>query len=99
MQLRRSTALCRRIHGYYSKSLISSWIHNYAKCIDISSEVSTALRSHKSVVALESTIISHGMPYPQNLHTSLEVEEIIRNQVKNMLKIFYFNFFDNQELN
>ena len=32
------------------------------------------------VVALESTIISHGMPYPQNVETALKVEEIIKNE-------------------
>lgn len=46
--------------------------------ISISSEVSDAIKSNKPVVALESTIISHGMPYPQNVETALEVEKIIR---------------------
>jgi pseudouridine-5'-phosphate glycosidase len=54
---------------------------NYNNCIDVSPEVSKALRSHNPVVALESTIISHGMPYPQNLQTAVEVEEVIRKQV------------------
>jgi pseudouridine-5'-phosphate glycosidase len=54
----------------------------YNGCIDVSQEVSKALRNHSPVVALESTIISHGMPYPQNLQTALQVEEVIRNQVK-----------------
>ena len=47
--------------------------------LDISPEVSQALADHKPVVALESTIISHGMPYPQNVETALKVEEIIRS--------------------
>ncbi|WP_350344364.1 pseudouridine-5'-phosphate glycosidase [Proteinivorax tanatarense] len=46
--------------------------------IEISTEVKEALASKKGVVALESTIISHGMPYPQNLETALEVEQVIR---------------------
>ena len=46
--------------------------------LDISSEVQEALRAGKPVVALESTIISHGMPYPQNVETALNVERIIR---------------------
>jgi pseudouridine-5'-phosphate glycosidase len=46
--------------------------------IKISKEVEKALKEHKPVVALESTIISHGMPYPQNVKTALEVERIIR---------------------
>ena len=48
------------------------------KYLDISPEVRTALEQGKPVVALESTIISHGMPYPQNVETALKVEEIIR---------------------
>ena len=46
--------------------------------LDISPEVSAALAAGKPVVALESTIISHGMPYPQNVETALNVERIIR---------------------
>lgn len=46
--------------------------------IKISPDVSTALSNGKAVVALESTIISHGMPYPQNLETAKEVEAIVR---------------------
>lgn len=43
-----------------------------------SQEVKEALESGKPVVALESTIISHGMPYPMNVETAIRVEEIIR---------------------
>ncbi len=45
----------------------------------VSPEVSRAIQQNKPVVALESTIISHGMPYPQNVETALQVEQIIRN--------------------
>ncbi|MBR2539959.1 MAG: pseudouridine-5'-phosphate glycosidase [Mogibacterium sp.] len=48
------------------------------KYLDINPEVKEALDSGKPVVALESTIISHGMPYPQNVETALNVERIIR---------------------
>ena len=48
------------------------------KHLEISAEVKQALAEGKPVVALESTIISHGMPYPQNVETALRVEEIIR---------------------
>lgn len=44
----------------------------------ISKEVKEALKNHQPVVALESTIISHGMPYPKNVETALKVEEEIR---------------------
>lgn len=47
--------------------------------LDISKEVSEALKNGLPVVALESTIISHGMPYPQNVETALMVEETVRN--------------------
>ncbi len=47
--------------------------------LDILPEVAQALKEGKPVVALESTIISHGMPYPQNVETALKVEQIIRD--------------------
>ena len=47
--------------------------------LDISPEVKAALESGKPVVALESTIISHGMPYPKNVETALRVEQTIRD--------------------
>ena len=46
--------------------------------LDVAPEVQEALAAGKPVVALESTIISHGMPYPQNVETALNVEKIIR---------------------
>ena len=46
--------------------------------INISQEVKEALKNNKAVVALESTIISHGMPYPENVKMALNVEKIIR---------------------
>ena len=48
------------------------------KYLAVSPEVRSALDAGKPVVALESTIISHGMPYPKNVETALRVEEIIR---------------------
>ena len=49
------------------------------KFLDVKPEVAEALAAGKPVVALESTIISHGMPYPQNVETALAVEQIIRD--------------------
>eukprot|EP00879_Flechtneria_rotunda_P024633 GHRR01026131.1.p1 GENE.GHRR01026131.1~~GHRR01026131.1.p1 ORF type:complete len:312 (+),score=89.73 GHRR01026131.1:586-1521(+) len=46
--------------------------------LKLSSEVQNALEHNQPLVALESTIISHGMPYPQNLETALEVEQVVR---------------------
>ncbi|KAM7347324.1 uncharacterized protein ACRADG_006909 [Cochliomyia hominivorax] len=47
--------------------------------LDINPSVEKALSQNEPVVALESTIITHGMPYPQNLETALEVENTVRS--------------------
>jgi pseudouridine-5'-phosphate glycosidase len=47
--------------------------------LDLAPEVQHALSTGRAVVALESTIISHGMPYPQNVATALQVEEEVRS--------------------
>ena len=49
------------------------------KYLSISPEVQQALQARRPVVALESTIISHGMPYPQNVETAMRVEQTIRD--------------------
>ena len=50
------------------------------KWMDISEEIQNSIKENGPVVALESTIISHGMPFPQNLETAMEVESIIRKE-------------------
>jgi len=50
-------------------------MHRY---LEISREVAEALQKKQALVALESTIISHGMPFPKNLETALQVEEVVR---------------------
>lgn len=52
----------------------------FHELLQLNEEVIDALNHSKPIVALESTIISHGMPYPDNLNTALEVESIIRKQ-------------------
>ncbi len=52
---------------------------HYNKYLDVAPEVEKALSEGRPVVALESTIISHGMPYPQNVQTALAVEKIVRD--------------------
>ncbi|EMR07262.1 Pseudouridine-5'-phosphate glycosidase [Bhargavaea cecembensis DSE10] len=47
--------------------------------LEFSKEVQEAIEAGKPIVALESTIISHGMPYPQNVQTAREVEQIVRD--------------------
>ena len=54
-----------------------SFIHNLDWMV-IEPEVSDAVASCRPVVALETTIVTHGMPYPENIETALEVEGIVR---------------------
>ena len=54
-------------------------MEKFNKYVDVAPEVAEALAAGKPVVALESTIISHGMPYPQNVETALAVEQIVRD--------------------
>jgi pseudouridine-5'-phosphate glycosidase len=50
------------------------------KMLELGEEVNEALIGNRPVIALESTIIAHGMPYPQNVKTALEVEDLIRKE-------------------
>jgi pseudouridine-5'-phosphate glycosidase len=50
-----------------------------SKYVEINPIIESALKEKAPIVALESTIISHGMPYPQNVETALKVEEIVRD--------------------
>ena len=50
----------------------------YSDFLEIKPEVKKALEEGKPVVALESTIIAHGMPYPRNVETAIAVEDVIR---------------------
>src|SRR6187401_3344299 len=63
-------------------------MHQY---LEIQPEIKNALAEGKPVVALESTIITHGMPYPQNINTANEVESIIRNNGAVPATIAIFN--------
>ena len=63
-----------------SRSISHHHVTN-GRSIHVSNEVSQALRNCQPVVALESTIITHGMPWPVNLETAFKVEDIIRLQV------------------
>jgi pseudouridine-5'-phosphate glycosidase len=73
----------KAVHGGVFKLLR----RNLSNLVDISPEVGSALKENKAVVALESTIITHGMPYPTNHQTAVSVENIIRNQVKSLWPI------------
>ena len=79
----RPSILTRNIKRLFSSSPASK------NAIVVSGKVQSAVRNGEPVVALESTIITHGMPYPHNLQTALNVEDIIRSKVVN----FYFILF------
>jgi pseudouridine-5'-phosphate glycosidase len=59
--------------------------------IEITPEIQNALANDQPVVALESTIISHGMPYPKNVETALAVEEVVRSNGATPATIAIFN--------
>ena len=55
-------------------------VQTSASLLVIDDEVQDAIHNHRPVVALESTIIAHGMPYPHNLHLSERISAILRNK-------------------
>lgn len=55
-------------------------MRTFEEFLDIKQEVKEAIENKKPIVALESTIISHGMPYPQNVEMAKKVENIIRSE-------------------
>lgn len=80
-----SSNYCKRnISSLYDK-MLSRRCSNLAgintNLVHIKDEVYAGLNYDKPIVALESTIITHGMPYPDNYHTAITVENIIREQV------------------
>jgi len=54
-------------------------IHSTDRYLDVGADVRDAIASGLPVVALESTIISHGMPYPENVATAIRVEQVVRD--------------------
>jgi len=69
----------QRLQRWYSVQKFN--LGKFSSLVDIKPEIYDALHTNwKPVVALESTIITHGMPPPQNLSTALEVEQIVRQQ-------------------
>mmetsp|Transcript_14711 Transcript_14711/g.44440 ORF Transcript_14711/g.44440 Transcript_14711/m.44440 type:complete len:187 (-) Transcript_14711:4155-4715(-) len=60
-------------------SVISRLATGQAAAMVVHPDVAKALRERRAVVALESTIVCHGMPYPQNLQTANEVEDVVRD--------------------
>jgi pseudouridine-5'-phosphate glycosidase len=77
VQHRQQTGGNRLIHTTRSVSTSSS---SPSFLLRIHEEVQQALAEKKPLVALESTIVAHGMPYPQNLDLALDIESILRNE-------------------
>lgn len=78
-------SLCRRLSSLNNKKQSLNTEH-----IDISEEVRFALQHNKPVVALESTIITHGIPFPENVEFSTNVEQTVRQQVLMFTVSFLF---------
>lgn len=64
--------------SYLARFLKGDYTDIMNKFLDVKEDVKEALSQKKAVVALESTIISHGMPYPKNVETALEAERLVR---------------------
>ena len=56
------------------------------KILEFSAEIEAAIKKNRPIVALESTIISHGMPYPSNVETAKILEDIVREGDVNIIK-------------
>lgn len=65
----------------YQMSNFVFWKRYFHSLIDVSNTVQEALFTRKPVVALETAVISHGMPYPYNEEVAIAVEEIVKQQV------------------
>ncbi|XP_076752298.1 uncharacterized protein LOC143424234 [Xylocopa sonorina] len=75
MTLRRFLVIVKKVN-----TLNNRQASNNCKTFVYSSDVEVAKKNKLPIVALESTIITHGMPYPDNLNTAIQVEDIIRKK-------------------
>ena len=73
-------ALLYNIVRRYTTSTTSTTRSVSSSCVKVLPEVSKALSSNQPVVALESTIIAHGMPYPQNIELANDISQILRDR-------------------
>lgn len=77
INFRRYLEAVKRITALNNRHISSN-----CKTFICSPDVKVAKRNGLPIVALESTIITHGMPYPDNLKTAIQVENIVRKKVK-----------------
>ena len=75
----RYSLLLRQISQSPRRCLSSSLIQSLPPSFIVTQDIQSALANHEPIVALESTIVAHGMPYPTNYQVALAVEDIIRN--------------------
>uniref|UniRef100_A0AC35TNB7 PfkB domain-containing protein n=1 Tax=Rhabditophanes sp. KR3021 TaxID=114890 RepID=A0AC35TNB7_9BILA len=67
--------LLNKIHSLFHTRFASNKLNN--KLFKVSEDVAKALELNKGIVALESTVITHGLPYPENVKLAIELEEIV----------------------
>lgn len=77
--------------GRLNFGLTKSYRRFFSNKIVYGNEVRLAKKNNIPIVALESTIITHGMPYPDNFNTAIKVEALIRQQVC-LIIMFIFKF-------
>ena len=75
----RYSLLLRQISQSPRRCLSSSLIQSLPPSFIVTQDIQSALANHEPIVALESTIVAHGMPYPTNYQVALAVEDIIRH--------------------
>ncbi|XP_066602290.1 uncharacterized protein [Prorops nasuta] len=67
-------------YRHFASRTVKNWINNIEDYFTYGSHVADAKKNHIPLVALESTIITHGMPYPENFKTAISVENAVRKQ-------------------
>jgi pseudouridine-5'-phosphate glycosidase/pseudouridine kinase len=77
-----TSTLLRGLPCVRSLRYLSSWtrpLHGRDVPLDIHPEVEDALANHRPIVALETALVTHGLPYPTNLDVPLALEEVVRS--------------------
>jgi len=72
--------VCKRILPFFGRNTRSSFRCYSSVDVEVRDHITKAITKNQPVIALESTIITHGMPFPQNLRTALSVENILQRR-------------------
>lgn len=83
------------VEGINSRFFGSTCVKNGDRKFVYSEEILAAKHKGEPIVALESTIITHGLPYPDNYEIAVELEDIIRKKVNNVSIVFYRHSLEN----